>query len=334
MTCGNLAPATSGQLDLNRVGARPLALQSPFSKGFSVLPNRTGVVFIKSAGEPPIGRRFVPNPPSTAGTPVPAGAGPVDSAHRLNWLPKWGLRCQIRARPRANRRAKKWHKMALGSRCVAGRECQFEVRGSDPRHGLLVVYDGLRRPRHPRVQCHFGGFRAISGIRCAALPAPRPPPGSPATLPGGEGRSRGAGPAPTGHPPCGVREPAPALRSGGARPCRPRPGARPRIRSSRTSAAAWSGWSPTAARRSARAAPARHRAQLRAWDSPPAGAREKASASADGPSWRPADPGGTPHGAGGSRQAIAVSGRAESGSPGVGPGTLPISSFAKSSPSI
>ena len=47
----------------------------------------------------PFRRRFVPNPPGTAGTKVPARACPVDSAHRLNRLPKGSLRCQTHARP-------------------------------------------------------------------------------------------------------------------------------------------------------------------------------------------------------------------------------------------
>ena len=63
--------------------------------------------------------------------------------------------------PQVNRRAKKWHKMALGSRFFDSLWCQLEVQGSYPKHGLFMVYDVLRRTRHPRVECHFGRFRVI-----------------------------------------------------------------------------------------------------------------------------------------------------------------------------
>src|SRR5262249_40675652 len=46
MACGNLAPASSGQLDLNRVGARSLALQFPHQ-----FP-RTGSLFARVGPTP------------------------------------------------------------------------------------------------------------------------------------------------------------------------------------------------------------------------------------------------------------------------------------------
>jgi hypothetical protein len=98
---------------------------------------------------------------------------------------------------------------------------------SYPKHGLLVVYDVSRRPRHPASSAISGD--SVPLILCAALAETMPRMG--ARRPSRVARAGVAGPRPLRQGirmACGVRELAPALRSGGAWPSRPRPGARPR----------------------------------------------------------------------------------------------------------